>query len=417
MERQIAVNDKSPFWRETALVLSQMDGVSAGHNMACPSAELGPYDVAVLNMQGDMGDVLRALLPSARPDWRNMTQEQAVNALLPTSHCSSIIKSSPDFSRLYFAHTMWWSYYSMTRIAKVYNLGSAASAPTRSKVSLTSYPATLSSTDDWYYSHTAKLHVMETTNSIFNNSLYGLIRKASVVSWIRVTVANRLAVDGQTWKDVFKTENSGTYNNMWQVTDLKKFSPKESLQPGLLTVCEQIPGLVRCHDQTETLARGYWPSYNNAYDPEIRDLSGYTAQERKLGTYFSYELNPRAEIMRRDQGNITDLTSLQRMWRYNNYQHEPFARDQLGRAWPSFTIAARGDLKATSLGGPAFTGATDAKVASSDELAAGRFHMIYGPTHEDEPVFDWGNFPNTTEPHEGQPARFGNYTWTEFMGE
>ena len=225
MERKIAANDKSPFWHEVALVLSQLDGVSAGHNMACPAARLGPYDVALLNMQGDMGDVLRALVPAAQPDWRNMTEEETVNALLPMSHCSSIIKPSPDFSRLYFAHAMSWPYYSMTRITKVYDIGSAASAKQRtkvsltsypnpnanpnanwrSKVSLTSYPATLSSTDDWYYSHSAKLHVMETTNSIFNNSLYQLIGNASVLSWIRVTVANRLAVDGETWKGLSGT--------------------------------------------------------------------------------------------------------------------------------------------------------------------------------------------------------------------
>lgn len=44
--------------------------------------------------------------------------------------------------------------------------------------------------------------------------------------------------------------------------DLKRFRPVHELRAGLLTVVEQTPGLVVTSDQTGTLARGAWPSYN-----------------------------------------------------------------------------------------------------------------------------------------------------------
>ena len=45
------------------------------------------------------------------------------------------------------------------------------------------------------------------------------------------------------------------------VIDLKVFQAGQQLQPGLLTIVEQIPGLVLFDDLTETLERGYWPRY------------------------------------------------------------------------------------------------------------------------------------------------------------
>lgn len=43
---------------------------------------------------------------------------------------------------------------------------------------------------------------------------------------------------------------AGTYNNQYIIVDLKKFSPGSELQPGLLTIVEQMPGLVMAGDLT-----------------------------------------------------------------------------------------------------------------------------------------------------------------------
>ena len=55
---------------------------------------------------------------------------------------------------------------------------------------------------------------------------------------------------------------AGTYNNQYMVVDLKLFTPGQNLRPGLLTILEQIPGLVIYADQTALLERGYWPRFD-----------------------------------------------------------------------------------------------------------------------------------------------------------
>mgnify|MGYP001310505746 CR=1 FL=1 len=56
----------------------------------------------------------------------------------------------------------------------------------------------------------SQLTVIETTNGVFNMSLYDLISPNSVPYWIRVTVANRLATTAGEWHDIFYQHNSGT---------------------------------------------------------------------------------------------------------------------------------------------------------------------------------------------------------------
>jgi hypothetical protein len=73
------------------------------------------------------------------------------------------------------------------------------------------------------------------------------------------------------------------------VVDLKRFKPRQGCEPGLLWVVEQVPGLVVAQDMTEVLARGYWPSYNVAFFPEISEAAGYpsfAAEQRARGVEY-----------------------------------------------------------------------------------------------------------------------------------
>jgi hypothetical protein len=74
--------------------------------------------------------------------------------------------------------------------------------------------------------------VLETTNNIFNMSLYDLVVPQSVLAWQRVRVANGLALNGNFWGAYVAYNNSGTYNNQYMVIDLKLFVPKALLQDG-----------------------------------------------------------------------------------------------------------------------------------------------------------------------------------------
>lgn len=148
---------------------------------------------------------------------------------------------------------------------------------------------------------------------------------------------------------------SGTYNSQYMVVDLNRISLGHSMENGALTVVEQIPGKVMHSDQTQALRRGrkrvaylstflstkfslsfyssfswttstfsvlhlagYWPSYNIPFHVDIYNLSGYYVMWKRYGEDFSYDLCPRAKILRRDQAKVYDLNSLKHIMRYNS---------------------------------------------------------------------------------------------------
>lgn len=127
------------------------------------------------------------------------------------------------------------------------------------------------------------------------------------------------------------------------VVDLSRVSLGRSIRNGALTIVEQIPGKVVHSDQTQALRggknqtpasadvnvvpvqsqstpclKGYWPSYNIPFHVDIYTLSGYGVMWRRHGEDFSYDLCPRAKILRRDQSKVSDLSSLKHVMRYNS---------------------------------------------------------------------------------------------------
>merc|ERR1719331_2013801 len=188
--------------------------------------------------------------------------------------------------------------------------------------------------------------MIQTSNSLLNNTLLELIKPESLLAWQRVRSANAIAKTGKDWLEAFRTDASGTYVNQYMVVDFKLFKPATALKDGTLWVIEEIPGLVVGADQTETLRRGYWPSYNVPYYPEIYRRSGY--KDDRLGPDGQYELAPRAQIFRRDQGTVTDIASLKRIMRYANYS-DPVAMED-GKVNIEGTICMRGDLGSNGTG-------------------------------------------------------------------
>ena len=108
--------------------------------------------------------------------------------------------------------------------------------------------------------------------------------------------------------------HAGTYTNQWQVIDLSRFSPGEAHQPkGLLTVLEEIPGLVHWQDMTAYLNRHhYWPSYNVPYFNDIRALNG--------DTNGSWTTAPRAKLFKKFEPEVNTIESFQHLLRWNDYQ-------------------------------------------------------------------------------------------------
>ncbi len=84
---------------------------------------------------------------------------------------------------------------------------------------------------------------METTNNSFNESLYKLLSPNTLPTWIRAILTNRLASSAEEWVEIFKKENSGTYNNKFIILDINKINFNNSILPNkTLMIIEQMPG-------------------------------------------------------------------------------------------------------------------------------------------------------------------------------
>lgn len=77
-----------------------------------------------------------------------------------------------------------------------------------------------------------------------NMSLYAYTTPQTILYWVRVMVANRMASSGSEWSTIFAKYNSGTYNNQWMIVDNKLYTPGQPIQANTLWIAEQIPGYV-----------------------------------------------------------------------------------------------------------------------------------------------------------------------------
>jgi len=423
---------RSVYWANVLVVLSQFEGLVRGYADRAPAEQqLSFEDLLYTTMDGDIPSLvgffqmdpnITLVAEEGGEDGEVLLSwQEGDELLLPLDapplprdfRCSSLVKLLPDHSRLFFSHSTWDSFMAMVRLYKHYSIHIPVDQdPVTGKLryerrltSLSSSPAFLASVDDWYLSDLG-LAVMETTNGIYNAALLKHVHaEGQVMSWIRTIVANNLASTGAEWARVFSAYNSGTYNNQWIVVDTKRFSPGSPPAPGTLTILEQMPGRVVWADKTEHLVRHlHWPSYNVPFFPEVYRASGFAAMARRHGDAYSYEHCPRANIFRARQHLVRDMRSMMALMRYNDWQHDPMSLDDPGNA-----ICARTDLrhKPSRRG---FSGGIDTKVADQDmarELAAWAQN---GPTHDQQPVFDWASAPEGKFLHMGQP-RVWDFGW------
>merc|ERR1740123_2451227 len=124
------------------------------------------------------------------------------------------------------------------------------------------------------------------------------------------------------------------------------------------------------------------------------------------GNTFSYELAERAQIFRRDQTHIASDEDMQRVMRYNRFQTDPIAHGD-----PCSQLACRADLNPNFASRKAF-GAIDAKYTSLAHMREDRTVVVSGPTHDDQPAFDWRLAPElaAVTSHVGHPSRY-DFGW------
>ena len=266
--------DVSDYWQRVSTMILQLLGMAKGANVSA-------HDLYLLNMQGDLGDLM--------------------NGKNGYTHCSALLKYLGD--ELHVAHTTWYYYSSMYRIYKTMDLSFVNSTQ-----AFSSYPGLIVSLDDFYIvkgrSNNSGLVVTETTNDIFNTSLYSNLSIATMPYLFRVTMANRYATDGTTWISLFSEYNSGTYNNQWLISEMSGSNSR-------IYILEQIPGYIETADITDIVkANTYWASYNIPYFPYIYNVSGYLQMYQKHGVEYSYTNCSRANIFRAKHKFIRNMEDM-----------------------------------------------------------------------------------------------------------
>ncbi|KAI2661049.1 hypothetical protein H4Q32_030073 [Labeo rohita] len=411
--QQMDAQADTPYWHQVRLSLLQLKGLEDGYNgqIEFPSGSLSinPFGFLLFQMGGDLEDLEAALNKSS--------QSRTVGS----GSCSALIKFLPDHKDLLVSHDTWNTYQSMLRILKRYSFSYRTSPtekviiPGRIQV-FSSYPGSIFSGDDFYLLSSG-LVTLETTIGNSNPDLWKFVQPdGAVMEWLRNIVANRLAKSGQEWTDIFKVYNSGTYNNQWMVIDYKVFVPGQGYtKQGLFTVLEQIPGMIITADKTEELFQtGYWASYNIPYFEKVFNASGGQELVQKYGSWFSFTDNPRAQIFRRNQTLVTDIESMVRLMRYNNYKEDPLSWCDACDPIPNGenSISARSDLNPANGTYPFGAlrqrphGGTDMKMTSADMFRRFELLAVSGPTWDQVPVFQWSSSPYSKLLHMGHPDRW-----------
>ncbi|KAM7019025.1 putative phospholipase B-like 2 [Tautogolabrus adspersus] len=414
VQEQIEKQPSSPYWYQVRLVLLQLKGLEDSYNdeLSFPtgSFSLNPFGFLLFQMGGDLEDLESALNKSSqtRP--------------LGSGSCSALIKLLPNTKELLVSHDTWNMYQAMLRIMKKYIFAFKVSPSDQSLLpggiqAFSSYPGSIFSGDDFYILSSG-LVTLETTIGNSNPALWKYVQPSgTVMEWLRNIVANRLATTGKEWATTFSKFNSGTYNNQWMIVDYNHFTPgKTDIKEGLFVVLEQIPGLIVYTDKTqELLEKGYWASYNIPYYVDIFNASGCNELVEKFGPWFSLDQNPRAQIFRRNQTTVTDLDSMVRLMRYNNFKEDPLSRcdgcDPPGNG--ENAISARSDLNPANGTYPFGAlkqrphGGTDMKMTSYAMFRDYGMLAASGPTWDQVPPFQWSTSPYKDLMHMGHPD-----TWT-----
>lgn len=77
----------------------------------------------------------------------------------------------------------------------------------------------------------------------------------------------------------YALHNSGSYCNQNMILDYNQFEPGKPLKNGTFIISEQIPGYVINNDLSQLVqTEGYYGSYNTAYDPYLRQISGAVSE-------------------------------------------------------------------------------------------------------------------------------------------
>lgn len=407
-----------PILYNAYLIKIQYKALMEQYNLKVNSTmQLTKNDFHMINYIAEIPDLIDKFRveKTGETDYKKMSDKELFENFLKRTHCSALFKIKNDLSEVYYGHNTWNTYYSAIRIIKEYNLNYNNRWVKSKNIIFTSYPATMSSLDDFYVASHG-LIVIETTNIFFNDTMYKEIIPESLFTCERAMVANRISNSSREWADNFIKYNSGTYNNQFMALDKNKVNLiNKTIDIDAFHIAETLPGFAKINNVTHFLKFGYWSSYNVPFDKEIYKKSGIeeVVDERpSIATSIDYDNCARTKIFRREQSSADNLEGFMRLMRYNKYKTDPFSEGN-----PSNSISSRSDLNGSC------SGAYDSKVGVLSDFNEGKvkIHLIGGPTwDEDEGIepFNWSNSSERCQNHSHYliPETF-KFDWIEYESE
>ena len=484
--------DDLKYWLSVAMIQAQTDGLLSGYNSMMKNDQFDLSKLYFLNADGEVPELIslfkyrkklqkqkyqysfREKKSNLEPNFysKKFTKEYLQffydtsdpevvwNKFMLKSHCSAVIKllkneNDDSIKDIMVGHTTWDSYSEMHRIFKIYEFSFTINGSFKkdSKIMFSSYPGTLTSTDDFYVLNN-KIVVLETTLEMIDQTVYDkdLPDPANYVpNYIRISVSNRLAESATDWIEYFKKNNSGTYNSQWMILDfssfyadirnnldkdgsflmnnslnvdnkirersfnipgiaesfLENFNFREVLKDNnykeIFFILEQIPGYIEVKDMTDHLFKeGFWASYNRPFFDETSRRAGYTDMAELYGNTYSYNKNPRAKLILSRINEIKDLNDMKKLMQNNR---DISSSNFMNTISPRYDLSSRMDLRKPS-------GGIDSKIVNLELVHQGKVNAISGPSREDgAPEFDWSLWPH--EPHHGLPDIW-NFDWIMF---
>jgi hypothetical protein len=424
----LAQANSSDYWLQVHLQFEQLEGLAQGYAMVNPnaSATYSALDFYLLSGSDSVDDIVTGV------QYRQSSGLGSINERAYQEKCSAIIRWTG--ADLFSGHATWTGFDQMLRIMKEYDFRFKrvdGSPVPGSLIQFSSYPGSIWSSDDFYQIGVAgsplNLVVWETTSSVYNTSLWQALSEKTVLTFMRVQVANRLGTSGPNWTSWFKIAHSGTYTNAWVVTDYNLFRQRrnaKSLEANTVYMVEEIPGMTHEGDMTPfVLVAGYYASFNVWYFHEIYVASGTPYMVEKFGPWFSFDGVPRNLIFAREAPKTQTLQDVQALLRFNEWQTDPLSTIPVRS--PANAISSRKDLAPANVSypisyiGPECDGAIDAKVTSASLVAAATFTAVAGPTwggRNNLPPFDWTQTSAICSGvlHKGQPDLF-QYGFSQFF--
>ena len=409
---------QDPMLYNAYLIKLQYNAMIEQYNeLASKEQILSKDDFHQMNYIADMYDVAQKykVETEGEVDYTKLDDDEIFNIFTERTHCSALFKLKNDLSDIYFGHNTWDSVTLTVRIIKEYNFNFNNRWVKSKNIIFSSYPATLSSLDDFYISSHGLISI-ETTNVLFNDSLYTLINPNSLFAADRAMICNRISNSSKEWAENYIKYNSGTYNNQFMILDKNKVNlVNKSIDLDAFYIAETFPGIGKVNNVTDVLKFGFWSSYNIPYDKELYGMSGIKEVIEKnpeRASLLNYDISARAKIFRRDHHNTDSLEGFKKFIRYNNYLTDPFSEKN-----PSMAISSRADLKGSC------SNAFDAKAGVLSELIGKKIkiHLIGGPMYDEAAgikPFEWATAPKKCQelPHYFTPEKF-TYDWIEFENE